>query len=84
MENEIIKFILITLSVSWIVNFITWASYPIQLLKEKLKIDDYELFNCSKCLGFWIGIITGIIFFNPYYPLIISLTAYYLDKKLNS
>lgn len=32
-------------------------------LKKKLSKDTYELFECCECMGFWCGLVCGLIIF---------------------
>lgn len=45
---------------------------PIQWFKEKIKLSNFTLVNCSLCLGFWIG---TLYFWNPIYGAVVSILA---------
>lgn len=73
--------ILLILALGWLANLIAWGFEPLQKLKDKLIKQDSlldTLFNCPKCVGFWIGI--PLISTIWYAPLLVSLTAYILEK----
>ncbi len=68
------------LGISILCNMITHWFTPIQSVKYKIvdKLPQWMAtpFLCSKCLGFWLGL---IYFQNPILAAITSFTAYLVD-----
>lgn len=80
--------ILLIFTLAWLSNMIAWAHYYIQVFKQKYKLTP-DWLNCSKCVGFWIGVITSIVMYDTPYiavlmPFLVSLSAALIEKKLNS
>jgi len=56
---------------------------PIQVIKEYIKLERIRfawIFSCSKCLGFWSGL---IYFQNPFKAGIVSLLAYLITNIID-
>lgn len=72
--KTMIENLLIWIAFAWLTNLIVWAFLPLQNIKP-----DYQLLNCSKCLGFWVGLLT-IPLTTFYAPLIVSLLSLIIEK----
>jgi len=73
------------LGISILCNMLTHWFEPIQSVKYKV-VDRLPMwiakpFLCSKCAGFWVGL---IYFQNPILAAITSLTAYLIDNIIYS
>lgn len=73
--------ILELIALAWLGNLLTW----------KINISKYlnfEVFKCTLCFSFWIGLIYFMIFYKfnimiIIYALIVSLLSAYMEKHLN-
>ena len=78
-----IYWIIIITGLAFMSNLIASIALPIQWIKRKLKLDDVKLFNCSTCLGFWIGFIFSILFINGFiFSLLFGCTISFVARVM--
>ena len=59
------EMISVTLAVAIYANLITFWFQPLQTLKDKIgTVGDFEIINCPKCAGLWLGLIVGFVFYD--------------------
>lgn len=56
------KIIFDLLALSIMSNMIAEWAHPIQIIKKWTKLNKSQLFNCSLCVGFWLGFLYSIFF----------------------